>query len=93
MMFAKHLREGVREGRITCSVRIWQHPHVKVGGRYPMQAGHILVESVREIVMGDITGELARRSGFESVADLLETARHGSGTNVYLIKFRYVPPV
>jgi hypothetical protein len=51
-----------------------------------------LVESVREIVIGDITEELARRSGFESVTDLLETARHGSGTNVYLIKFRYVPP-
>ena len=92
MMFARHLREGVREGRITCSVRIWQRPHVKAGGRYPMQAGHILVESIREIVIGDITEELARRSGFKSVADLLETARHGSGTNIYLIEFQYVHP-
>ena len=38
MIFTKRLREGVRRGRITCSVRIWTHPHVKVGGRYPMDA-------------------------------------------------------
>ena len=34
MMFAKRLRDGVREGRITCSVRIWTRPHVRVGGVY-----------------------------------------------------------
>ena len=72
MMFTKRLREGVREGRITCSVRIWQRPHVKVGGIYPMEEGHILVESIRPIAIQDITGELARRSGFLGVVDLLD---------------------
>ena len=33
MVFAKRLREGVRRGEITCSVRIWTRPHVKVGGK------------------------------------------------------------
>jgi hypothetical protein len=33
MEFTKRLREGVRRGDITCSVRIWMRPHVKVGGR------------------------------------------------------------
>jgi hypothetical protein len=37
MMFAKRLRQGIREGRITCPIRIWQRPHVKVGGVYPME--------------------------------------------------------
>ena len=91
MMFAKRLREGVREGRITCSVRIWTRPHVRVGGVYAMEGGHIVAESMRPIALGDITGELARRSGFEGVVDLLKVARHGSGRNVYLIEFRYVP--
>lgn len=90
MIFAKRLRAGVREGRITCSVRIWQRPHVRVGGFYPMEGGHILVESIRQIEIGDITGELARRSGFKGVVDLLKTAKHGSGTNVYLIEFEYL---
>jgi hypothetical protein len=90
MMFAKRLRQGVREGRITCSVRIWQRPHVKVGGVYPMEDGHIVVDSIREIALGDVTGQLARESGFDGVVDLLKQAKHGSGTNVYLIRFRYI---
>ena len=92
MMFAKRLREGVREGRITCSVRIWKSPHVRPGGVYRMGDGHILVESIRTIALGVITGELARRSGFAGVVDLLKVAKHGSGTNVYLIEFQYLPP-
>ena len=90
MMFAKRLRQGVREGRITCSVRIWQRPHVKVGGVYPMEEGSIVVDSIREIALGDVTGELARESGFDGVVDLLKQAKHGSGNNVYLVRFRYI---
>jgi hypothetical protein len=90
MMFAKRLREGIRQGKITCSVRIWQRPHVKVGGVYPMEGGHVLVESIREIGLSDVTGDLARESGFDGLVDLLKTAKHGRGTNVYLIRFRYV---
>lgn len=92
MMFAKRLRQKVREGQITCTIRIWQRPHVKVGGMYPMEDGHVLVESIREIAIGDITGELARESGFNGVVDLLKVAKHGSGTNVYFIRFRFVGP-
>lgn len=92
MMFARRLRDGVREGRITCSIRIWQSPRVRPGGIYRMEEGHIVVESIRRIALGDITGALARRSGFRGVVDLLKVAKHGSGTNVYLIEFQYVPP-
>src|ERR1043165_7401672 len=92
MMFLKRLRGGIREGRITCTVRIWQRPHVKVGGIYPMEEGHIVVESIRPIALDDITGDLARRSGFLGVVDLLKVAKHGSGTNIYLIEFEYLPP-
>lgn len=92
MMFAKRLREGVRAGRITCSIRIWTRPHVKVGGVYPMEHGHIIVDAIRPIALDDVTGALARRSGFAGVVDLLKTAKHGSGSNVYLVDFHYVPP-
>jgi hypothetical protein len=92
MMFAKRLRDGVRRGDITCSVRIWQSPRVKAGGLYPMEDGHILVESIERIAIEDITGDLARRSGFDGVIDLLKVAKHGSGTNVYLVEFQYIPP-
>ena|SRR5438132_2310927 len=92
MQFTRRLRQGVRDGSITCSVRIWQRPHVRAGGVYPMEDGHILVESIREIALEDVTGELARRSGFLGVVDLLKTAKHGSGEKVYLVEFEYLPP-
>jgi hypothetical protein len=67
-------------------------PHVKVGGRYSMDGGHIVVDSIERIHIGDITYDLARESGFANVEDLLSVARHGKGRNVYLIRFHYLPP-
>ncbi len=92
MQFEKRLREGVRRGQITCSVRIWMRPHVKVGGRYRMEEGEIEVESILPIELADITPELARASGFKGVVDLLKVAKHGRGENVYLIRFHYLAP-
>ena len=92
MVFTKRLRDGVRRGRIRCSVRVWTRPHVKVGGRYRMDEGQIVVDSIVPIDLADITDDLARESGFSSVSDLLQTAKHGSGDNVYLIRFHYLPP-
>jgi hypothetical protein len=89
MVFTKRLREGIRKGRITCTVRIWQSCHVKVGGRYRVGPGHVEVTSIKPIELEDVTGELARRSGFAGVVDLLKVARPGPGRNIYLIEFRY----
>ncbi|MEI9964750.1 MAG: hypothetical protein WDM92_08560 [Caulobacteraceae bacterium] len=91
MLFAKRLRERVVSGEITCSVRIWQRPKVRVGGRYRLGAGAIEVTSIREIGLAGVTPELARRSGFEGVVDLLKLARHGPGETVYLVEFDYHP--
>ncbi|PWT98903.1 MAG: hypothetical protein C5B51_28270 [Terriglobia bacterium] len=91
MVFAKRLRDGVRRGEITCSVRIWTRPHVKVGGRYPVEEGQIEVDSIEPIGFPDITPELARESGFLGVLDLLKIAKHGKGNNIYLIRFHYIP--
>ena len=92
MVFAKQLRDGIRRGRIRCTVRVWMRPHVKVGGRYAMDDGSIVVDSIESITKREITHDLARESGFESVAALMKIAKHGPGENVYLIRFRYLPP-
>ena len=92
MVFTKRLRDRVKSGRIRCSVRVWMRPQVKVGGRYPVDEGHIVVDSITPMALGDITYGLARESGFESVEDLLSVAKHGRGTNVYLIRFHYLRP-
>ena len=92
MTFTKRLREGVRRGEITCSVRIWTRPHVRVGAQYRMEEGEIQVDSIQPIGFPDITPELARESGFLGVLDLLKVAKHGRGENIYLIRFHYVRP-
>jgi hypothetical protein len=92
MIFTKRLRERVRRGEITCSVRIWLGPRVRVGARYRMDSGSIEVDSIEPIGLPDITPELARESGFLGVLDLLKVAKHGKGENIYLVRFHYVPP-
>lgn len=89
MTFTKKLREPIMRGEITCSVRIWRSPRVKVGGRYRLGEGAVEVTSLRQIELSDITPQLARESGFEGVVDLLKTAKHGSGEKVYLVGFEY----
>jgi hypothetical protein len=91
MQFTKRLRERVRSGEITCTVRIWKSLRVHVGGRYRMEDGEIEVDSIEPIGFPDITPELARASGFAGVLDLLKVAKHGSGEKIYLIRFHYVP--
>ena len=92
MTFTRVLRDRVRNGEITCSVRIWISPRVKVGGRYEMEEGHIEIDSIRQIEYYDITPELARESGFPDVPELLQVAKHGKGQNVYVVRFHYIPP-
>jgi hypothetical protein len=92
VVFTKRLRDGVRRGHITCSVRIWMRPRVRVGGRYPMDEGQIEIDSIESIGFPHITPELARESGFNGLIDLLKVAKHGRGQNVYLIRFHYIPP-
>jgi hypothetical protein len=92
MTFTKRLREGVRRGEITCSVRFWMYPRVRVGARYPMGEGAIEVDSIEPIGFPDITPELARDSGFLGVLDLLKVAKHGRSEKIYLVRFHYVRP-
>ena len=89
MKFTKRLHDAIARGDITCTIRIWHNPRVKIGGRYVLGAGFVEVRSIREIALADITPGLARRSGFQGVVDLLKVAKHGQGERVYLIDFEY----
>jgi len=93
MTFTKRLHAGIIAGEITCTVRIWRRLHVKVGGRYALGPGAVVVTKIREISLGDMTPDLARAGGFDGVVDLLKVAKHGPGETVYLIDFEYQPQV
>jgi hypothetical protein len=89
MLFQRRFHERIRNREIACTVRIWQRPHVKVGGRYAFAPGAIVVDEIRESSLDDITPALARRCGFPSLVDLMKTAKHGAGVRVFIIDFHY----
>jgi hypothetical protein len=89
MLFQRRFHERIARGEIRCTVRIWQRPHVKVGGRYTLGAGAIVVNEIAETRVDDLTPALARRCGFPSLVDLLKTAKHGAGERVFVIGFHY----
>jgi hypothetical protein len=89
MLFQTRFHERIRSGEITCTVRIWLRPRVKVGGRYALGAGAVVVDRIREARIEDLTPALAKRSGFASVVDALKTAKHGVGERVFVIDFHY----
>jgi hypothetical protein len=89
MLFQRRFHERIVNGEIRCTVRIWQRPHVRVGGRYGLGRGAIVVDKIRETRLDDITPALARRCGFDSLIDLLKVAKHGHGERVFVIDFHY----
>lgn len=88
--FTRRLREPIMRGEITCTVRVWRSLRVKLGGRYALGPGHVVVTRIQHVDAQDITDEIARRSGFADLDDLMSVARHGSGESVFLIDFEYV---
>ena len=60
VQFVKYLRDAVRHGAVTCSIRIWTHPHVTAGKRYRMENGEIEIDEVESITLNEITPDLAR---------------------------------
>jgi uncharacterized glyoxalase superfamily protein PhnB len=92
LVFTKDDGEGVRRGDIRCSVRIWTGPHVRVGDKHPVDDGHVVVDSIEETSLDNMTDDLACESGFRSAAALHSMAKHGQEEHVYLIRFHYSPP-
>ncbi|NKB32135.1 MAG: ASCH domain-containing protein [Pseudomonadales bacterium] len=89
MLFTKKLRDRVKSGEITTSIRIWKQPRVKIGNKYQLDDGHIVVSAIREISIDDISESVAKESGFKNKVDLLKTAKHGSGMRVFFVRFSY----
>jgi hypothetical protein len=92
VQFVRALRDRVRRGEITTSVRLWQRPKVRIGGRYSLPPGEIVVTKLSEMSLADITPEMARRSGFSGIVELLKVAKHGAGRRVFFVEFRFELP-
>ena len=63
MRFSPELREGVASGDITVSIRLWQRPKVRVGGRYESDGFQIEIDSLEVLPFSAVTADDVSRSG------------------------------
>jgi hypothetical protein len=89
--FSRELRNDVLAGDITVSVRLWQRPRVKEGGRYRVGLGEIEVDAVELVPFSAITDADVRRAGEPDRETLRRRAAHAGpidqDTLVYRIEF------
>jgi hypothetical protein len=88
------LRAGVAAGEITVSIRLWQRPQAKVGGRYEADGLRIEVDSIEVLPFRAVTRDDVRRCGESDREALRQRAAHAGpitdDTLVYRIEFHVV---
>ena len=94
MQFSGELREDVLAGDITLSVRLWQRPQVKEGGRYRVGLGVIEIDAIELVPFSAITDADVRRAGEPDRETLRDRAAHAGpideDTLVYRIELHAV---
>jgi len=93
-MFSPELRDRVRAGDITVSIRLWSRAKVKAGGRYASHGFTIEVDSIELLPFSAVSDEDVVRSGEVDREALRRRAAHAGPiedhTLVYRIEFHVV---
>jgi hypothetical protein len=94
VQFSRELRNDVLAGDITVSVRLWQRPQVKEGGRYWVGPAQIEIDAIELLPFAAIGADDVRRSGEVDRETLRRRAAHAGpideDTLVYRIEFHTV---
>jgi hypothetical protein len=94
VQFSPDLREGVAEGQITVSIRLWKQARVKVGNRYPVGPTMIEVDDIDLLPFSSITATDVKKSGEHDREALRHRAAHSGpihdDTLVFRIEFHLV---
>ncbi len=95
--FSRELRNDILAGDITLSVRLWQRPRVKEGGRYRVGPGEIEIDAIELVPFATITDKDVRRAGEPDRETLRQRAAHAGPINentlVYRIEFHAVSAI
>lgn len=93
-MFSQDLRDGVANGEISVSIRLWSRPKVKPGGRYQTAGVVIEVDSVEVLPFSAVTAEDVRSAGEPDRESLRARAAHAGpihdDTLVHRVEFHVV---
>jgi hypothetical protein len=92
--FSPDLRPAVIAGDVTVSVRLWQRPRVRAGGRYRVGPATVEVDVIELVPFSSISADDVQRAGEADRDSLRQRAAHagpiGEDTLVYRIEFHLV---
>lgn len=72
LLFQKRFHAGIVDGAVRLTFRLWEKPHVKVGGRYRVHPiGVVQVDGLAQVKLGELADEDAKAGGFTSRDELL----------------------
>jgi hypothetical protein len=73
LLFQKRFHQGLVDGRIRVTVRQWEKPLVKPGGRYRVHPiGVVEVDAVEAVALGQLSDDDARLAGFSGLTEMRE---------------------
>ena len=76
LFFKKPLQDAVLTGRKVTTIRRWDRPRVKAGGRaWAPGVGWLAIDAVEPLVLADMTAADAAADGFDTLASLLDVLR------------------
>ena len=94
MQFSPDLRDGVLDGSVTLSYRLWTRPKVKIGGRYAVGPAWIEVDDIELVPFGTVSRVEVRQCGERDREALRQRTAHAGpvadDTLVYRIEFHVV---
>ena len=94
MLFSRDLRDRVAGGDITVSIRLWNRPRVKVGGRYRTAGVVIEIDSLEVLPFSAVTADDVAASGEADREALRHRAAHAgpirNDTLIHRVEFHVV---
>ncbi len=98
LRFRRQFRDALRSGRKTQTIRLWKRPPLKVGDLCSVrEVGVVEILTVEPVTRERLCEGDARREGFDSVEELLETLRRiypsvPDGKRFWRVRFRLLSP-
>ena len=96
VQFSPELRDGVADGNITVSYRLWSRPKVKVGGIYRSAEVWVEIDDIDLVPFSSITDEDLAQTGESDLESLRRRAAHAGpihdDTVLYRIEFHVATP-
>lgn len=86
MLLKQSVLDAIAAGDVTEVYRNWKRPTVKTGGTLNTSIGQLSILAVDQIAPSKLTAAAARRAGFGSKDELIESLRMGEDRQLFRVR-------